>query len=68
MGVDPVFLGSSSLFDDRIPISSYFNLSDGSGDINANGYPWGFHSYSLKGEFVANDGGAFKNHSPIVLF
>ena len=48
-GVDPSFLPTSSLYSNNLLLSDFFNISDGSGDINGNGKPFGFYSHKFEG-------------------
>ena len=50
IGVDPVFLPSSTLYNAALVDSDWYNTSTGSGDLNQNGVPYGFAHTELAGE------------------
>ena len=48
-GVDPVFVSTSRLYDGGLDPTEYYNLTDGAGEGNVNGNPWGYFSYNMPG-------------------
>lgn len=49
MGVDAVFVPSSSLFKPGLPVRFSYDMTEHSGELNINGYPWGFFSHTFLG-------------------
>ena len=48
-GVDPVFVSTSRLYNDGLDSAEYYNLTEGAGEGNVNGNPWGYFSYDIPG-------------------